>query len=490
MVADTPSPRAYAHITAAAALVLLGATAAAALHNGFRPSTRAVVAVMLTVTLWGAFAPRITQLNLLPRMMLFVYALPFSALVGYLIWDDYLWVFTLRGYAIGQDHDVMAVLTLTGLVGLCGLVAALHTVAAFTGEHEPRERPRTTTHALGHGLFAALIVAGVGLSMLSAPPETVFQSAYGAREGNSTAASINFPAAFLLSYVVFVLLWIDVERERRRSSRRWKMLGLGVAVAYVVIVLQILRGDRESSGLIAAFAGLYLTAPYGTRLVPPRPVVRARIRRMLLPLLLLVAVFIALGKARETVGAVSEHLTVGQMLRLGFSQNTWTGVLWTNLGTAWQYQHDMLDYKLGKSYLNYLMSLPPGVISRAYGYVRPEESGQGVASEDPAGVSSGGLHVVIVPFKNFGAYGALVVLFIYGTLIGLAERGNRRHTPLSRFLWGSTFCASFIWFWYGDMPIIRAVMAALLFYPVYRLAMSSRYVFGKTRAIARAELVQ
>jgi hypothetical protein len=479
-LAGRPSPRAYANLLSACFFLFAGTFAAVGLHNGLRPPSAIVVAAMLAATLWGMLVPRVTRLNLLPRMMLFVYALPFSALLGYLIWDDYLWVFTARGFALGQDPEVMSVLTLTGLTGVCALVAAFHTVTAFTDPSDHRARPNTS-HALGNGIFAVLIALAVGLSVLSSAPETVFQSAYGARQGDSAAAAINFPAAFLLSYVVFVLLWIDIERETDLTSRRWKMVGLVVAVTYVVVVLQILRGDRESSGLIAAFAALYLTAPTVHRFAPSSSVVRARLVRLVLPLAVLVTIFIALGKAREAVSQISERLSLGQMVRLGFSQNTWTGVLWTNLGTAWEFQQERLNYRMGKTYVDYALSLPPGVVSRAYGYVRPEESGQGLASEDPAGVSSGGLHVVITPFKNFGALGVLGVLFIYGTLIGLAERANGRGGQLARFLWASAFCASFIWFWYGDMPIIRAVMAVLIFFPFYNLAISSRYVFGRSR---------
>jgi len=243
-------------------------------------------------------------------------------------------------------------------------------------------------------------------------------------------------------------------------------------------VLQILRGDRESSGLIAAFAALYLTAPVAAGSIPRPDVTRARIRRLALPLALLVTVFIALGKARETLATVSEHLTIGQMVRLGFSQNTWTAVLWRNLGTAWEYNEGLTDYKLGSTYRDYLLSLPPGVVAHAYGYERPEEAWRGLSYEDPAGVSAGGLHAVIPPFKNFGAGGVLVILFLYGVGISVLEAASLSYRVLPRLLWGSTFCASFIWFWYGDMPMIRAVMAALLLSLAYRFATSPRYVFG------------
>ena len=471
-----------AQMVATAFFLFLGSAAALGIHNGLRPPTRVIVAVLLGVTLWGAFVPRLSRLNLLPRMLIFVFALPFSALLGYLFDPDYLWVFTLHGYSIGQDPGVMSILTLTGLAGICGFVAGLHFVSAFSpGESaiESASGEGARNHTMGMIMFAALSLLAVELSVLSSAPETLFQSTYAGRVADSTATNVNFAAAYMVSYVVFVLLWIDIEREGVSQARKWKIVVLAATAAYVIVDLQILRGDRESSGLIAALAALYLTSPVG-KLEPSRETVRKRVRRSLIPLVILAAVFVALGKGRETLSDASERLTFGQMLKLGFTYNTWTAVLWTNLGTAWQYQQGMIDYRLGSTYVDYLRSLPPGVISKAYGYERPEESWRGIASDDPAGVSAGGLHAVIAPFKNFGGLGVVAILFIYGSLVALVERANRSYGALARLLWGATFCASFMWFWYGDMPMIRAIMAAILLFVLYRIAISPHYVFRRS----------
>lgn len=470
-------PQGYAHLCAATLFLILGTIAAFALHNGIRPATATVVALMLPIAIWGGWGPRITRLNLLPRMMVLLYAVPFSALLGYLVYPDYLWVFTARGFAIGQDRTVMSILALTGFVGLCGLIAGMHFVAGLSTSPGASKVEQIEKVALGKMMFIALAAAALGLSALSSMPETLFKTAYGSH-ADPVANKVNFNAAFLVSYVLFVLLWIDIEREADRFTKKWKFIVLGVAFAYVIVVLQVLRGDRDSSGLIAAFAALYLTTPTVTGLVPSRAVIRARIRRLSLPLIGLILVFVALGKAREDVVEVSSRLTIGQMIRLGFSQNTWTAVLWTNLGTAWEYNQGLIRYRMGSTYRDYVLSLPPGIVAQAYGYERPLEASRGLLSqEDPAGVSMGGLHVVITSFKNFGAGGVLLVLFAYGAAISLAELANASYRFLPRLLWASIFCASFLWFWYGDMSMIRGLMAAFLLSVVYRLALSSHYVF-------------
>ena len=43
-----------------------------------------------------------------------------------------------------------------------------------------------------------------------------------------------------------------------------------------------------------------------------------------------------------------------------------------------------------------------------------------------------------------------------------------------RFLFGVGVAASFKWLWYGDMTLIRALMAALLVWIAYRAALALR----------------
>lgn len=479
-----PSPAAFAHMAAGLALTAIGFAASFALHSGVRPRPPLLVLLMLAVTLWAAWRAKVTRSNLLPRMMLLVFALPFSVLLGFLVNPNFAWVYTPRGYALGLVPEINSVILLIGLAGVNGMAAGLHFVAAFGGPARTvRLRDKQT---LGRISFALFVAFAVILSQMSAAPQTVFDAAYSAKTAAATAVDINFPAAFLISYVTFVLLWIDVEREENRVARNWKIVGLGVALAYVTFVLQVLRGDRESSGLVAALAALYLTAPALNGLRPTRAQVARRIRRLVLPLLALVLAFVALGRARESGPLASSRVTFAQAVKFGWHYNTWTAILWTNLGTAWEYQQGLIKYRLGSTYRDYLLSIPPGVIAKAYGYERPQESWQGLAYEDPAHVSAGGLHVVIPSFKNFGAFGVVAVMALYGILFGVLERAAAepfRFFP--RLLWGSIFCASFLWFWYGEMTAIRAVMAAIILGIMYRLGTLPHAVFSQQPVRAR-----
>jgi hypothetical protein len=458
--------------------LVFGGIVGAAFYGGITFHLIPGILVLATLTLLGLAVARETRLSLLPRFLIVLYALPFSALVGYLFSADFAWVFTPHGYDIIQDRVVLRDMIAIGIVGFCGLIAGV-AAASYRGNSPPIldvSRP-VAARTLGTGVFVALAALSVGISWLSAPAETIFQKAYMTDQAATAAARVNFASASLVSYILLVVLALDIERDTHRSSRHKKLIALAIGVAYVVIVLQLLRGDRESSGLIVALASVYLTSPIRKRRVKrPERVIRRRIRRLVLPMLVAGVLYVSLGGARSLLVAGAETVGIKGMLQFGLSQNTWTAVLWTNLGTAWEYRHGLLHYKLGQTYVDYLISLPPGVITKAFGVERPLEAAQGIVFEDPAGLSAGGLHIVIAPFKNFGMAGALLILFLYGWVAGKIETMNTKGTLAARLLWASTMCAGFLWFWYGDMPYVRALMMTLLTYWLYRFALSLSWV--------------
>jgi hypothetical protein len=184
-----------------------------------------------------------------------------------------------------------------------------------------------------------------------------------------------------------------------------------------------------------------------------------------LPILVLIVVLIGVGAARFELSS-GDVSAVGELLSVGFAHGTWTAVLLTNLAMAAQLQDGHLEYLYGETYVQYLLSLTPGILTHYLGFERPIE-----AKNNPGywfmGISSGGNHVVNVPFKNFGIFGVAGVLCLYGMAIAYWEKtgvGNRRW---HRLVYGSITASSFMWFWYADMNVIRALMGAGLLWLCY-----------------------
>lgn len=442
---------------------------ASVFHLGWYLPVEVGVALLLGLGILGLVMVRVTPLSLYPRLMVLAYVLPFSSLAGYFFDSQYIWMFASRGMQIISDRTIVAQMVHVGLIGLLALISGLF---AVTPALKPIVRPVAPSATLDPILFTVGLVAATWFSWIASPTGTIFDTS---GVGSTLADSINFGAAYMVSYLIFTLLFLDVERQAGAERRLAKGIVLAAAVAYVVIVLQLLRGDRESSGLLAALAVLYVTSPAGLAHREMLSVVgRRRMMKLVGPVLIMLTVFIGLGAVRYNANALMRSLSPGQIMRLGVSQSTWTAVLWTNLSAAWEYRVGALEYRYGATYVDYVLALPPGPVARAVGISRVIERGTSLASEDLAGVSTGGLHAVVTPFKNFGAFGVFGILFVWGFLIASIERWSVTRGFGGRWLWAASVCAGLMWFWYGDLPFIRALMIAGLLYLTYRIGIGLR----------------
>jgi hypothetical protein len=237
------------------------------------------------------------------------------------------------------------------------------------------------------------------------------------------------------------------------------------ALGIIIIFFQILRGDRDSAALVAATAMLHATAPIWRESFNRQiKLSRQRLRKLIIPLLVVVLIFVALGAARSTFSDFEGlQASPSKLLESGFNQTTWTAVLWTNLSAAYLYRSGNVHYKYGSTYRDYALSIIPGIISKLIGVERPIEAWKGPAWELGKSIpTGGGIHAAIVPFMNFGILGTFVILMLYGYMIGRAEMLGQIPRLWPRLIWVGFLLSSFRWFWYGDMIFIRALMGMVL----------------------------
>ena len=79
--------------------------------------------------------------------------------------------------------------------------------------------------------------------------------------------------------------------------------------------------------------------------------------------------------------------------------------------------------------------------------------------------------------SNFGIFGVAIVSYIYSAGGTLIERKALKGSFSYVMLWLNIIAAIPIWFWYGEMTVIRAVMASIIVFYLFRLA-----VIRKSRA--------
>jgi hypothetical protein len=452
-----------------AALLCCGIVLSGTFVQGAVLSIEVGILLLFALAVLGCLFPAGPRLGLLSRLMVLIYAMPFSVLLGYLVEHDYIWILTPNGMDIIQDRLLVQQMTEVGLIGIIGLIAG-YQLAALVCARPLRGVPTQPADDLALGWFIPLLAAAVVLSWLSTPKETILQAAYFVEQSETIADQVSFAAAYMVSYIMLLVLAIDVERTILAGRQLIKFGMLSAAVLFVVVDLQLLRGNRESSGLLVGLFGLCVTGPF-LRAADWKKAKRAAWRRTrwaLLPMVLLAGVFISLGQVRGTATDLSARLGWRETFLLGLSQNTWTAVLWTNLSTAYMYRTGMLHWRYGQTYVDYVLSLPPGFVTNAFGIERPATS-HNLAAEDPAGVTAGGLDVVVTPFKNFGAPGTLLIMMGIGFFIAWVEWHHARGSLGGRVLYASVLCGSFQWFWYGDLAFIRALLSAALVYLIYRI---------------------
>ena len=445
------SPRVFG-----AGFLLAGLCMAALLHAGAYPQLELGVVLLASLSVLGLIFPGHPGTALLPRLMILIYSMPFSACAGYLLWDDYNWQFVGRNdlaLSYMRDPKIIGHMLAVGCLGLFGLLAGLR-LASRSGSFAAPP-PYRSGRGLHLFVYAVLAVLAVGLSWLSAPARTIFEAVYDI--GDLISRDIGFSSAFLVSYVLLVLLYLDAERDPRTMFRLGKFALLLWVTAFIVVYLQFMHGDRECTCLLAALTILWVTGPVRRRggwLA--KAAEKKRLLLAIVPGALAVLVLLALGAARESLSG-STSTDMATLFRRGLAYNTWTAILLTNLGLSAQFVRGTTDWLYGSTYLDYVLSLPPGFIAHAIGYTRPLDIVQ--PAHWTTEVSMGGAHVVLVPFRNFGGCGAVLVLALYGYLIGWCERMQTRGW-LYRFMYGSTAACSFLWFWYCDMNLIRALLAA------------------------------
>jgi hypothetical protein len=214
-----------------------------------------------------------------------------------------------------------------------------------------------------------------------------------------------------------------------------------------------------------------------------------RLRKLAIPGVVVVAVFFALGFIRSSLseGAGRAASDAVAALDKAYRKNTWTAVAINNAGVADEMLHNDDEVLYGRTYLEYFYSLPPGVLCRLIGIERPIERESGPVWWYPT-ISAGGIHVTVVPYRNFGLAGLFVVMLTIGFVASIIERNGQQVGGWNRMLYGAVTMSSFMWFWYGDMIFIRAIMGTCLAWPTYSCLAVVKVTSQPKRASAATEL--
>jgi hypothetical protein len=416
-------------------------------------------------------------------MLLFVgYVLPFIHIFPY-IWFDFeteapliLWGLAVTPYS--TDKVIIELMSMIGAVGAAGFVAGASLLKGkifLDSSSAVMTRTSTPGKTLSMPVFIAWVTIALILSWISAPADTIFTAAY--TESESIHKNLNFSSAWMISYAFLLFALADSLFEVAPKIGKLKRKIVLIALLFIVIWFQLLRGDRETlTCVIGALLMYYLWDKGLHGSVKHRLKWNWPIILLLLFIIQITSYFV--GTMRHSligVDSISGLLNVFSSLvednAIRFDNlihGTWSGVLLSPLSVAGDYINGILTLKYGQTYLDLLSSIIPGFLADWIGFARPIDAFQGPAWEMTYGL--GGTHAVVVPFIDFRMAGVFMIVTLWSFAFAKIERYSIKRLKVSNLaLLGIIAMAVPHWMWYGEKYIMNALIIWFILSIFYRM---------------------
>ena len=434
----------------------------------------------VSLFLWSGYQHK--RVGVLMLLLWLVYALPFIHVVPYL-WFDFanedpfsLWGLRVNPYML--EERIIQLTAMIGAVGGIGFALGVSlnnkAIVLDTGLDAVGNQRRVRT--LSTPIWLVWVIGGVALSWLTAPESTLFTAVYTASK--SALDGANFGSAWMISYVLLAFALCDALLDQNPARKAFKRKVVFGAIAFVVVFLQLLRGDRESIPFV--FGALLVYFYWAAPLTQKRQL-QSPWKKIVAGGFVLVIVSMVLGATRHSLIEIQD---IGQLVGLladlyeseliGISNllhGTWSAVLLTPLSVAGDHVYKLLPLKLGEDYLNLFLSIPPGFMAGAVGYTRPIDALSGPAWEMRYGL--GGTHAAVVPFMNFRMLGVLVIPALWAYIFTRYEKGALKRLSVTNLaLLCTVAMAAPHWLWYGEKNGFNALIIWLLLAFLYRVSIS------------------
>lgn len=477
----------------------LGIIAAIFFHGDiFIPIWMSVIA-FVGVSLYLLQQFRRKRLGVLMLLLWVVYGLPFIHVVPYLWFDFYgvgplrLWILAVNSYLF--DEQIVRLTAMIGAVGGLGIALGVslnnNKIVRDTGLNCRGDLRRART--LSMPVWFVWVLLGVVFTWLSAPQDTIFTAVYTASK--SILQGANFSSAWMISYVILIFAMCDAIMDRnpvRRLLKRQVILG---AIVFVVVFFKLLRGDRESIPLVfgALLVYFYWAAPLTRRGRLFLPWTKIALGGFLLFIVSIIVgsmrhSLVGIDNLGDIISLFDEMAESGQFGVSHLIHGTWSAVLLTPLSVAGDHINGLLSLKFGQTYLDLLLSIPPGFVADAFGYVRPINSFSGPAWEMRHGI--GGTHATVVPFMNFRMIGVFLIPALWAYLFTWFEKRTLKQLSVNNL---ALLCAAAMvsphWLWYGEKYVFNALIIWFLLAISYRISLSLSSSLSARRLIVSSQTV-
>ena len=323
------------------------------------------------------------------------------------------------------------------------------------------------------------LIFGFIILIISSSPANIFQSKY-QYAGLSFLSRLNFNSSWMFGFGFFIYSYIDILFTKSLKNKKIKFILFSIFILFYVIWFQIFRGDRESLTLIIGLVIFHIVYVNN-----PKKIIKKR-KIPYLPILVFIFILLSVNFiitiTRSNVlnedfnylfNIIIQFIEFKEVQFKDIFTGTWSAALLTPISVAGDYKNELLNFRLGKDYLDIFLSLPPGFIADIFQYQRPFENYSGPAYQMRYG--QGGTHASIFPFRNFNSYGIFIIMFFLNTVfinyeIKLFKNYNSSNSGLI------LFCLVFFphWIWYGDKYLINFLIGYLIINFLYKISRISK----------------
>ncbi|MCF8196965.1 MAG: hypothetical protein K9J38_13275 [Polynucleobacter sp.] len=406
------------------------------------------------------------KIGLLATLGFLIVELPFIHLVPYLfvryesqeleLW----WSLSMNPYMLDER-----VIELTGMIGAATAIGYTLGCEISAKLFKYSNIVINKTKSIGIFPWSFFLAVGVTLSYITAPEANIFNAIY--TESVSLTSTLNFSSLWMFSYIIIIFAFCDFIFEENKSRKLYKKILFMLAIIYISIFHQLLKGDRE---IIPMIFGIYLATVYWVPLYLKNEFSTKNVLKIIIFVFMVLLLSLSIGVLRsQLVGyspfsfLTSDTVDVSSIHLGNLIKGTWTAVLLTPLSVAGDNIYGSLPLNFGGDYIDLIASIIPGFLADAIAYERPLDGLKGPAWQMTYGI--GGTHFSVVPFMNFRIPGVLLAAIFLGLLLGYIEnRIFNANILLKLALIITIVMALPHWLWYGDK---NGVNAFIIFYLIY-----------------------
>lgn len=417
--------------------------------------------LLMAILLYIFASPRLEGRNF-SKIVMIVFLAPFVHLYEYITYG-----YTPREHAFGLLASnpysfVQPIIENMGSMAVIGALGLLIGVLLGLDKRRHPDAPDEKYRALPMSGYLFFILLSLFFAYIDKPVQNIAEANYTASVNLIAQAGISFNGAWQLSYVLLAVAYIDSLLSGHKT-KKYLFLTAIILESY----WEFSTGNREIIGFF-----LFLLVMNAYRIKNTKNVVSLVILAVFLLLVSqIVGALRSIATDKNTMEIVSlmyDNIHLNQLI-----QGTWSAVCLTPLSVAGDDYYGLLHFKYGSTYLDYVLSLPPSFLADLVGYTRPINGLAGPAWEMRYGI--GGTHALVVPFMNFGIFGVFFVMLLYGWLLSKIESRLKNNNFYDLLLVG-VFCISLLfWFWYGEMYMIRGLMAYAFAALLYFIAVKIKF---------------